>query len=145
MLLSVQRLGEAFQILRTHANHASTRAVDVGYEKERGRQSQWQDQEQDDFPPMCAIADQQIAKDSDGDHQTPRRGRDAVPPRSLSVSPGIQNVVHSFSRESYDRGGLRCSGGLHSGPQLDLQRSRIRFDLLQLALIVGFIEQNTLM
>src|SRR5436190_12520784 len=123
--LPVQRLSEAFQILRTHSNHASTRAVNVGYEKERNRQSQRQNQEQDEPPPMRAIADQHIAKDRDGDHQTPCRSWDAVPPRSLRVPSGIQDVVHSFSHEDDDRGGLRRSGGLDSGPQLNLQGSGI--------------------
>src|SRR5258708_38297783 len=94
---------------------------------------------------MRTIADQKVADYRDCRHQTPRRGRDAVPPGGLSVSLRVQDIVHPRN----GKGGHGCrlldSRDLDRGPQIGLQSSSSAIDLQKLAVIASFIEQNTLM
>src|ERR1700731_2324523 len=79
LLVCVQALRQADQIKRLHANYASARAINVGYEKEGDRNSKRQDYEQE-ASSMCAISDQEVAAYADRCQQDPGFERNPVPP-----------------------------------------------------------------
>ena len=134
-----QRLSETYQILRSHANNASTWAVNFRYEKERDRHHKWQDQHLDafGFSLSCTIANQQVGADGDRCHHTPSRKGNPVPPCSLRVSLGVQHFVHARNGQGEHWCRLRRSWGTDGGPELALQLSSIGIDLRKLLLIGG--------
>ena len=78
-------MGEAYQVLGLHSNHASSRAINVGNKKEGDGHSKGQ-HDQQRAGSMVAVADQQITTDGNSLQQDPRLHRNAVPPGGLSVS-----------------------------------------------------------
>src|SRR5215469_16380466 len=89
---------EALEVEWVHSNEAATRAIHVGYESERDRHDQWQN---DKFPGSFLegasriVADDEITADGNRRHQTPGRSRNAIPPRCLRISLRVQHVVHT--------------------------------------------------
>jgi hypothetical protein len=69
----MQGAREAFQVLGTNPNDAASRAVHVGYEKERDGNNQRKDEKTPDFVfnAVSIETNKQIAADSDRCHQTP--------------------------------------------------------------------------
>ena len=98
----MQALRQADQIKRLHANYASARAINVGYEKEGDRNSKRQDYEQE-ASSMCAISDQEVAAYADRCQQDPGFERNPVPPSGLGVALRVQDIVHPRKDERVHR------------------------------------------
>jgi len=81
------------------------------------------------------------AAGSDGDHQSPPRAGDPVPPRSLRISMRVQHVIHA--REGQHRSWIRRRRPLNRSPEICLQLCRIGIDLPEPLRIAGRVEQDT--
>ena len=136
-----------FEVLRVHSNEAAPWGVDLGYENERDRHEQRQNEK---FPGLLfdgaprTIAEQKIAADGDRQHQPPGRPRDAVPPGRLRVRLRVQHIVHARNHKGDHRRRLCRGSSLNDGPQVRLQLSGRGIDLLKMRLISCGVERNPL-
>jgi len=123
---------QALQVLWDDVDEAASRAVDVGDEQKRDGDDQRNDEEQHASGVARAVANLQVGADGDGDHQGPRRGGNAVPPRRLGIALRVQHIVHACGGERHRGRGLRLGRSFHRRPQLRLQLGGVGIDLLQL-------------
>jgi hypothetical protein len=68
----LQRSGESHQILRKHANDASTGAINVRYKKYRGRHNKRKNQKEKPVRLMRTVPEQHVAADGNRTYETPR-------------------------------------------------------------------------